>query len=357
MAAIERSDIIIREATHSDNEELLNLTSLTPMKGSISIRIDRRPDFFRLLELRGSSVVIVAELNNKLIGSYSASAVNVFIDGKLETVYYLGDFKVHPDYRKTTLAIRLVKAMKHKLESLDAELLFCTVAHGNDLVAPFFTGRAFLPVFDSVGIFNVYQIIPTPFKTKNTRYRLEEGPFELSYLSLFNNFMQKFQLGHIFTENSFENTTLLTTSFNDKLVAAIALIDISFAKQNVLIRLSFYLKCIVKLLGLLNIVVPIIRMPKTGEDVKILYVKSFAFESGHKEALQVLLARARRIAWEKEYTFLSIGIHEKDPDSKLFSGYPHFLFRSMGMITSLKGRKDQINSILKGIVFEDYSLV
>jgi len=352
-----KANIIIKEATRADNEGLVYLTSLTPMKGNISIRIDRSPDFFRLLEMRGSSFVIVAELNNNIIGSYSASAVNVFINGKPETIYYLGDFKVHPDHRKSIVAARLAKATLQKLESLNADILFCTAVYGNDDVLPFFKGRAFIPLAKEVGIFNVLQIIPTPFKTRNTKYHLEEGPFVPSGVSFFNNFMKNFQLGPVYSESSFENTTLITASFNNAVVSAITLIDTGPAKQNVLIRLPFYLKSIFTAIGAINTIFPVMRLPKTNEVVRILYIKSFACEPGHEETLKSLLGRARNVAYEKKYTFLAIGIHEKDPFLKIFSKYPKFTFKSMGFVTSLKDKKEKINYILSGIPFEDYSLV
>jgi hypothetical protein len=353
----EKTNIIIKEATRADNEGLVYLTSLTPMKGDISIRIDRRPDFFRLLEMRGSSFVMVAELNNNIIGSSSASAVNVFIDGQPEIVYYLGDFKVHPDYRRSTVAMRLARAVLQKLISVNADLLFCNAAYGNEDVMPFFKGRIFLPAVEAVGIFNVLQIIPTPFKTRNTKYHLEEGPFVSSGVSLFNNFMKNFQFGPVYSESSFENTTLITASFNNKVVSAITLFDTGPAKQNVLIKLPFYLKSIFKAISALNTIFPIVRLPKINEVVRILYIKSYACEPGREEALKSLIGRARNIAYENKFSFLAVGIHEKDPFLKIFSGYPKFTFKSMGFVTSLKDKKEKIKSILSGIPFEDYSLV
>src|SRR3972149_6726561 len=99
--------IEIRECYLSDNEGLLELTSLTPMKGQISIRNDRYPDFFRILSLRSSnsllnynnseltpelstdssyfqeemngSIVIVAVDKNKIVGSFSAVEESMLI--------------------------------------------------------------------------------------------------------------------------------------------------------------------------------------------------------------------------------------------------------------------------------------
>jgi hypothetical protein len=352
-----KAKIVIREATRDDNEGLVELTSITPMKGNISLRIDRRPDFFRLLEMRGKSIVLVAASENTIIGSVSAAATEVFLDGKPETVYYLGDFKVHPDHRGSLLAARIARALYQKLGSMDADLLFCTAAYGNDDVSPFFMGRAFCPPAGKAGIFHVLQIIPTPVKARNSKYHLREDLPPSSSLSFFNNFMKKFQPGPVYTDKSFENTSLINASFNNRVVSAISLADISFAKQNVLIGLPVHLKCIFSVINALKTILPVVTLPVINDPVRILYIKALAFEPGYEEALKSLVGRARNIAWEKKYSFLAIGIHEKDPVLKILAGYPKFTFKSMGFVASMKGKNDKINSILGGIPFEDYSLV
>jgi hypothetical protein len=357
MNVSENTNIIIREGTHSDNEGLVQLTSLTPMKGEISIRIDRNPLFFRLLELRGPSFVIVAEIQKKIIGSYSISKAKVYIDGKSETIYYLGDFKVHPDFQKSTVAIRLIKAAYQKLISINADLLFCTVALGNDPVAPFFKGRAFIPPAKNIGTFTIFQIIPSPFISKSRKYCIEEKRFSLPFISFFDNFMKHYQFCPVYTENSFENCTLITASINNELVAAMALADVEDAKQSVLINLSFKFKCIAMLMRGITKLFPVIRMPQINKTARILYIKSFSYKPGYEYALKPMIEKARYLAYRNKYVYINIGIHEKDPAQKTFSKYPHFKFKTIGYVFSLKGSENKINSIIEGVPFEDYSLV
>jgi hypothetical protein len=309
------------------------------MKGEISIRIDRNPLFFRLLELRGPSFVIVAEIQKKIIGSYSISKAKVYIDGKSETIYYLGDFKVHPDFQKSTVAIRLIKAAYQKLISINADLLFCTVALGNDPVAPFFKGRAFIPPAKNIGTFTIFQIIPSPFISKSRKYCIEEKRFSLPFISFF------------------ENCTLITASINNELVAAMALADVEDAKQSVLINLSFKFKCIAMLMRGITKLFPVIRMPQINKTARILYIKSFSYKPGYEYALKPMIEKARYLAYRNKYVYINIGIHEKDPAQKTFSKYPHFKFKTIGYVFSLKGSENKINSIIEGVPFEDYSLV
>ena len=66
----------IREATPEDNNQLLDLTSQTPMQGFLSLRIDRNPDFFSLLELRGASVTLIAEYDKKILSLYLSKPID-----------------------------------------------------------------------------------------------------------------------------------------------------------------------------------------------------------------------------------------------------------------------------------------
>jgi len=89
----------------------------------------------------------------------------------------------------------------------------------------------------------------------------------------------------------------------------------------------------------------------------MLYIKAFAFQDGYEDAFHFLIQKARNMAYEEKYSFLVIGVHEKDPLGKILKKYPKFTFKSLGMITSLKKRNDEIQKLLQGIPFEDYSLV
>ena len=58
-----------RLANFEDNRQLIELTSSSGMTGEISLRIDRKPDFFGLLNMRGESKVFVAVDHETIIGS------------------------------------------------------------------------------------------------------------------------------------------------------------------------------------------------------------------------------------------------------------------------------------------------
>jgi ribosomal protein S18 acetylase RimI-like enzyme len=346
---------MIRLATFHDNEDLLALTASNPMQGAISLRIDRKPDFFRMLQVRGESITFLLEKDEKLVGSFSASKSRVYIQGQPTTLYYLSDLKVDASYRAGVYAFRLVARMYEYLQSKDADLLFCTAAHGNSLVQPLFNGRAAIPKFTSLGQFQVFQVLPSGKSVSGTHLAIRNESLEQPLSTLFNQFYKGYQLGKIVGAN--KDTNVLVAYENSEPVAALTLLDTLPMKQNVVVGLQPHLRAVVALSNTLSTYLPLYRLPEIGQVVRNLYVNNFYYKPSQEKALLTLIQVARNIAFRDQYHFLSIGLHEKDPLLKHFRGLPKFEFKSHGYITSLKKNTQLVQAVRNGIPFEDYSLV
>jgi ribosomal protein S18 acetylase RimI-like enzyme len=349
--------IKIREASPFDNNQLLRLTSLAPMTGKISLRIDRNPDFFSLLNKRGTSKVLVAEDNGNIVGCFSASRTNMVINGNPERVFYLADLKIDPSYERKVLTARLLKKMEDYLRDSGADILFCTAALGNEKVKALFSGRADFPEFNCTGTFRVYQIIPLLRKIKLREYAISRIDINDEITGFYNEFYKRYQYSPIFTSDVSFGTSTFAAMNNNNLVASLTLEDMGSSKQNVLMRLPSALKIILSLLGLINRIMPLFNLPVIGEPVRILYIKAFAYKEGREDAFDALIRHAGHIAFLERYHYLAVGIHERDSSAKLFSKYAHFTFNSLGFVVSLENNDEKISKILNGVLYEDYSLV
>jgi GNAT superfamily N-acetyltransferase len=347
----------IRQATRSDNEGLLKLTSMTPMDGEISIRIDRHPDFFTLLDRRGRSHVVVAEANGVIVGCISAARVLVHVNGKPKSVHYLGDLKVHPDYRGTGLAFRLLKSMHLLLLKTDSDLVFLTAAYGNERVMPFFNGRAGLPKAVPLGIFKVYQVLPSPRRRKTSRYAVNPEHDLPALTRFYNHYFRQYQFGPIFQSDSLRNAAHWAARYEGEIKASISMVDVGDFKQNVLVRLPFLLERLVAFIRYMHGIVPVANLPERNKPIRILYVKAFACVKGHEEALAQLIQIARNVSYEREYHFLAVGIHERDPLTRIFAKYPKFTFKSLGFAVRLNNKSNDVFLLKQGVPYEDYSLV
>jgi len=346
--------VIIRKANQGDNEGLLRLTELTPMLGEIGIRIDRKPDFFKLLNLLGNSIVIIAEENGEIIGCVSAVDEGVLIKGKHRTITYLGDLKIHPDYRKTRLAYRLIKFIWQEYEKIDVDIIFCTVSYGNDKIMPFFSGKAGFPIFEIAGIFHVLQILPSRFKYKSSKYKIMEIENFQDIKQLYSKFYSSYSFCSDYNNIPEKNIRHFAATDNEGIKAAVTLYDSQFARQNVLIHIPLIMNISLFALRFINSIYKFWRLPKLNNCIELLSVKSFAFTE--EEAFKFLMKKVRNIAFDEDYMFILIGLHEKDMRLKLFKKFPKFVYKSIGFVAGIKTNSDGLHEIFDGISFYDYSL-
>jgi len=135
------------------------------------------------------------------------------------------------------------------------------------------------------------------------------------------------------------------------------LIDTMGFKQNVVTRVSSKLKFLIKTINAAYKISGVSRMPLVNQPIRMIYIRYLAVKDNDKQVVRFMLAFARNIAYDKEYSFVSIGLHEKDPMNKYFSGMFKFTFNSVGMLLSVKNNKHLVETVKSGIPFEDYSLV
>lgn len=335
------TDLCIRTGQPSDNAALLELASLTPMEGRISFRTDRRPDFFRLLESRGSFVLLVAESNGKLVGSVSATGMNVYVDGKPSIGYYIGDLKVHPDARGKGVAFALAKALSQKLEERTATCFLSAVIAGNHAPKRFLAENPWWPVAQPAGRFWVRQLLPKQAGNAPSHYRVQESEWNDSVVSLLNTFMKQFRFGKVFTRQ--EPSRAFTATINGKPVAALALVDVADQKKDVLTNLPFLLEKFLRLL------LSTYRLPQRNEPVKALYIRAFACETGKEQALEALLQYARDLAYREGFHFMTIGLHEQNPWNRSFRRHTAFKLTSNFYVAGVESGTD--------VPWLDYSLV
>jgi predicted N-acetyltransferase YhbS len=360
--------IEIRQANEADNDGLLALTRAAPMAGTIALRIDRDPDFFALLRMRGESVVYVAVRGREVIGCISAALRTVYISGVPETAAYVGDMKVHPRLSGSRIALRLIQALEAHLRSAGIDLCFSVVADGNLRAMPLFEGRLGIPRWASMGRFVVKELLPSPFEGRAGGYQIEAAePRDLTAVAaLLDRFHRSRQFGPRLMHEEIAVTLCgsgdgpFSKTFvarkNRDIVATLSLIDTAPVKRNVLLSAPRSARAAVALLRLLAAPFPGFCLPRVGDALRLLTVRHFACEEGHEKALNLLVRWARREAFRNRFTFLVLGLHENDPLRNLVRGMPGFTFFSLAFATSLTA-PPRLEALARGIPFEDYALV
>lgn len=360
--------IKIREATNADNDALLALTRATPMGGRIELRIDREPDFFALLRARGDAVVYVATHDQEVIGCLSAAIHTSYVRGTLEKIAHVGDMKVHPNFRGRRVTLRLIAALQVHLQSEGVDVCFSLVADGNKPVMTIAEGKHGTPAQVQLGRFFVEELIPSPFRRKSRRYLIEQACVQdlpeiagiLDGLSRKMNFASPIHSDDV--QKLIEPArpeafrSLLVAREAGRVVATLTVEDTRTLRQNVLVGLPTSLRTAVAVLRVLVLPVPGLSVPHVGSQLSMLYVRFMGCIEGCEEALRPLIAQARALAYRHRFTFLSVGLHERDPRRFVVEGIPRFTFTSRSMATSAI-TPDRVKSLVNQVPYEDYALV
>jgi predicted N-acetyltransferase YhbS len=360
--------IEIRAANEADNDGLLALTRATPMAGTISIRIDREPDFFALLRLRGKGKVFVAVREREVVGCISAAIRTAYVSGIPESVAYVGDMKVHPRFSGTRIALRMIRALEAYLMFMGIDLCFSVVADGNHRAMPLFAGRLGTPRWAHLGRFLVNELITWPFLGRSQTYCMETA--EAADLPAIAMLLDRFHRSRQFAPQLSQDDLATTLSASQEvpfsktlvaraggsIVATLSLHDTREVKRNVLLGAPGSLRCALALLRIAAAPFPGFHVPRIGDPLRVLYVRFVACEEGHCQALQALLRTARAEAFRRRFTFLVIGLHERDPLRGLVRGIPRFTFSSLALATCL-ARPERLGSLTTGMPVEDFALV
>ena len=206
-------------------------------------------------------------------------------------------------------------------------------------------------------MFTVYQFIGKQFKGSNLDYTIEVAEISEELIAFIGAKYQRYDLRTPITKIQLQGTSIYTICYRGTLIGAMSIIDTMPIKQNVVIKVSWKLKLMLKLLNVVNPIFGFSKMPTLNQPVKMLYIKYLAINLSEKKALKLLIDHARNIAYNKSYSFVSIGCHETDPLQKHFSKILKFTFNSIGMMTSLKNNQNLIDKVKSGIPYEDFSLV
>jgi predicted N-acetyltransferase YhbS len=367
--ALQGNDQIeIREAQPSDNDGLLELTRSTPMAGNIALRIDRDPNFFALLQTRGEVIAFVATHDGKVIGCMSAAIYEAHVRGVLEKVAHSGDLKVHPDFTGRRLALRLISATEAALRARGIDLSFSLVADGNERPMKISRGEHGTPAHVRLGKFFVDELLPSPLRKKSRRYTV--GTADRGDLNAISEMLNDFSRSRLFArtvslEDLERQCNPSAAGFQAKMfvaredgsaVATLTVADTQALRRNVLMGLPAGLHAAVTLLRLLALPFGKFRIPRIGQPVATLYVRHMACAKGHEAALGLLVSEARAEAFRRRYTFLTVGLHERDPVRCVVAGTPRLTFISHIMATSL-ATPSRVTTLTEEIPYEDFALV
>lgn len=157
------------EADYRYDAELRRFMHESASDHSMSLRLEREPDYFDALQVEGINVdVIAAHDRHKVIGMATRSDKPCFVDGATEPVAvgYLSNVKIAPDYRKSSLLLQGCRFLGELHKRASCEFYLMCVLTDNEKVIhflnhtpsfTFFTSTGDdLPAFEALGLYKTY---------------------------------------------------------------------------------------------------------------------------------------------------------------------------------------------------------
>ena len=155
------STMPVRGAEPTDNDGLVQLAAACPMRGDLTMCVDRAPDFFTLARLEGERWRVgVAKADGRVVGCVTASERLTYLNGSASRTTYVGDLKVHPAHRNGLVADALEEFSREACRDFggDDVLALVTVLGGNRAMERRVAGPRGLPALTRFATLHVHAI-------------------------------------------------------------------------------------------------------------------------------------------------------------------------------------------------------
>ncbi len=316
----------VRIAKPGDNDALIALARRSPMRGILTLYIDRAPDFFFLNRQQGDPWrVYVAEKDERIVGSISIAYRSVYIGGRETTIAYISDAKIPPEERGSTVAFRLLKELYDQESSNNPPYFVCSALRGNDAVMNLFKGRAGIPALHPVGDVDVVNLIPFGLRrhkrTSEVRSATENDIPAI--VQLLNEYHRRFNFAPVFSAESFSRMLdgsmgcsirdYVLTEDHDGIRAVAARWDQSANKGLVVMRHSAVTFAMVAFSQAIHPFRILPRLPSKGSTLSILQVRHLASRDGCAGDLRKILEYISSSAIQGNFHVIQMALSRGDP--------------------------------------------
>ena len=329
----------VRNADDRDNDALVELTRVCPMRGQIALCVERSPDFFARLRMLGEpwKVFVSENVDGAVVGCMSVVWRTAHVNGEPRTIAHVGDLRVRPDHRGGALAAadQMIRhAVRVAAETSGSELLAVLFAlTGNRALERRAGGGPGLPMLSRVGAVRVFSIplLWGPLVPEGLRV-IEAGPGDIEEMvSLWQRCAPRLQFGEALDGASFAawleraqglgiTDYLLARDRRGALLGFLGLWDQQDFKQ---LRIVSYSRSLVVPRAAFNVVARwawAAPLPPPGGRLGVVDVVNPCTPVDDPSVLRALLIDARRRWRAKGCSLIQLALDARDPRCRALRG-------------------------------------
>jgi ribosomal protein S18 acetylase RimI-like enzyme len=321
---------VVRDATDADNAALVALTRSCPMRGDITMCVERAPDFFALARLEGHRWRVgVAARDEEVIGCVAASERLAYVNGAVTRTAYVGDLKVHPAHRGGFAADGLEEFAREAVREYggDDMLALLTVLGGNRSMerrAPGPRGLPTLTKFATLDVHAIPLLWPRPHTIDGIRVRAARSGDLEEMGAIWNRVAPARQLAPVLDAASLRtwiagapglaiDDYLVAQRPDGRIAGFLALWDQYLIKQ---LRVLSYSGRLAAVRAALNALSPIARTPKlpaAGAVLPSLAIVHCCVPADAPDVLRALLLQGYAARRGAGHLFLTLALDRSDP--------------------------------------------
>lgn len=312
-------------ASCDDEAELRALLRNQPLPGWVTLSFEREPDFFAANAIEGERHrVLLARDGESLAGFCSRVSRRVFINGEVQWLGYMGQFRTALGWQGSTRAYRLLREgfaeVRQRLRDADEmDWDITSILADNHAARRILTASLpGLPDYQWLTGFNT--LVYRSDGRSLGQSAIESG--EVAGLAAIADCLQRnyrrYQFAPLWDESTLTKAGLAADDFlvlreGGKVIACAAIWDQRDMKQTVVRAYRWPLG---RLRPLLNIVTPLLglpRLPSPGEILRQGWLSHLACDEDDPRALQLLLSAALQQARQRGLEQLMLGLADEHP--------------------------------------------
>jgi len=309
-------------ATAADDAEIRRLLRENPMRGKISLSLEREPNYFADTHLPGETKqTIVVREHGRVTGAGSCTIRHRFINGHARRVGYLGGLRLHREFAGRFDLIRRGYEFFHELQEAEpADFYFTSIAADNDRARRLLErGLPGMPRYEFLGEF-VTILLPVRRRTTTTQTAALAPLHAEQLVKLANQHGSQFQLAPCWSEE--ELAALKSLGFRpenicvvrgDKRTSIAVLWDQGVFKQTVVRGFDRWLGLFRPALNLVSRFTGGTHLPPVGETVANAFVSHLATGPDGLEGSIALFNELRDLAASQGVELLTAGFDARDP--------------------------------------------
>ncbi len=363
------SAAFVRDAAPSDNEALIELAAASPMRGDLTLRMDRGPDFFALHSGEEEPPRVgVVDRAGRPVGCVAVIERRVYLNGVEAITGYAGDLKVHPLHRDTAIADALSRYAADECRSLPPSApTLMTVLAGNRAMEKRLSGPRGLPCFRKLATIRTHSVgilwRRRPGATNQVKVRRADWRDIDDMTALWRGVAPARQFAPVIDASRFAalidsspgldvSSYLLARGRDGRLLGFAAVWDQSSVKQMYVESYSRRLRLVRNCFNTLAPLLGSEPMPRTGEPLRHRTVFHICVPAATPDVLRAILITAHNDLRHSRCSFLNIGLDTRDPLSAATEGLLAQPTDVNAYVTSVSGPLDVETLRLRPLHYE-----